>query len=69
MTHEAIKEAAQRHPFRPFAITTSDGNTVVITEQKEIAIHPHTDKTVCVFGSDGSYQILDVWLIISLQIK
>jgi hypothetical protein len=67
MTHQEIKKAASRRPFRPFGLRLPDGELVQVRRENEIGIHPRTKKTVVIFESGGTYRILDVALITELH--
>ncbi|MCI0534257.1 MAG: hypothetical protein L0Z50_03410 [Verrucomicrobiales bacterium] len=69
MTHQEIKKAAGRRPFRPFAIRLSDGEVVAVQREQEIAINPHNRKTVVVFDTDGTVRVLDVAQVTELALS
>jgi len=67
MTHQAIKHALERRPFRPFQLRLSDGSLVDIERENQLGLHPHTKKTVVYFDPDGGYHILDMALVTALH--
>ena len=69
MTHHEIKKAATCRPFRPFAIRLSDGEVVIVQREQEIAINPHSKKTVIVFDPDGTVRLLNVAQVTELAMK
>jgi len=69
MTHQEIKKAAARRPFRPFTINLSDGQAVTVQRDHEIAMHPHNKKIVIVFDVDGSVRLLNVAQVTELALS
>ena len=66
MTREAIEEAINRKPFRPFSLRLADGQLVQVNEAYRAAVHPDVE-TMVIFEATGGYRILDIPLITGLQ--
>jgi hypothetical protein len=68
MTTEAIKDAIQRRPFRPFRVRLADGAEIQIQSQDYVALHP-AGKTFIIFEPDGGYRIVDIPLVTDLSVN
>ena len=66
MTREAIEEAMNRRPFRPFSLRLADGQLVQIQTEHLARVHPFAE-TMVIFEPKGGYRILDIPLITELQ--
>ena len=67
MTTEAIKDAIQRRPFRPFSVRLADGAEIQIQNQDYVALHP-VGKTFIIFEADGGYRIVDIPLVTDMSV-
>ena len=68
MTTEAIKDAIQRRPFRPFSVRLADGSEIQLQNQDYVALHP-AGKTFVIFEPDGGYRIVDIPLVTDLSVN
>jgi hypothetical protein len=68
MTTEAIRDAVQRRPFRPFSVRLADGSQIRIQSQESVALHP-AGKTFIIFELDGGYRIVDIPLVTDLAVN
>ena len=68
MTTEAIKDAIQRRPFRPFSVRLADGSEIQIQNQDYVALHP-AGKTFIIFETDGGFRIVDIPLVTDLSVN
>jgi hypothetical protein len=68
MTTEAIKDAIQKRPFRPFSLRLANGDEIQIQSQDYVALHP-VGKTFIIFEPDGGYRIVDIPLVTDLSVK
>ena len=68
MTPEAIRDAVQRRPFRPFSVRLADGSQIQIQSQDYVALHP-AGKTFVIFEPDGGYRIVDIPLVTDLSVN
>jgi hypothetical protein len=68
MTTEAIKDAIQKRPFRPFRVRLANGDEIQIQSQDYVALHP-VGKTFIIFEPDGGYRIVDIPLVTDLSVK
>jgi hypothetical protein len=64
MTAEAIRTELQAG--RPFRLRTADGKIVAVSHS-EFAILSPTGRTLIVFNTDDTYEVLDVLLISALE--
>ncbi len=68
MTTEAIKDAIQRRPFRPFSVRLADGSQIQIESQDYVAMHP-VGKTFIIFEPNGGHRIVDIPLVTDLSVN
>jgi hypothetical protein len=68
MTTEAIRDAVQKRPFRPFSVCLADGSQIKIQSQDYVALHP-AGKTFIIFEPDGGYRIVDIPLVTDLSVN
>ena len=65
MMLEAIKDAVQTQPFRPFTVRLAYGAQIEIDGEERIGIHPE-GKTFVIFQKGGGYRIVDIPLVTDL---
>lgn len=64
-----IKETLKTQPFAPFTIYLADGRNFHVPHREFIAHSPVTEtRTVIVFNADGSFDLIDIQLITSIQV-
>jgi hypothetical protein len=66
MTIEAIREAVNAEPFKPFRLRLAGGPAVTVQHPDYIALGPK-GRTVIVYQPDESYKVLDTFLISELE--
>jgi hypothetical protein len=66
MTAEQIRQNIVAVPFTPFHLRTGDGRRIAVLNRDFILISP-PQSHVFVFQPDGSYQVLDIHLIIGVE--
>ena len=68
MSPAAIKEFIHASPFVPFTIHTGNGRSICIPHPEFVAISP-TGRNVFVFHKDDNFQVIDTFLITSVETK
>lgn len=67
MRAESLESVIRAQPFLPFSLRLADGSRVEVRHPELIA-HAPGARTVIVVGSDESFRVLDVALIIELEV-
>jgi len=67
MRIEEIRDALRRQPFRPFSIRLADGHLFTIPHPEFVAITSPRTIHVASPALDGSYSIVDIPLVLSLD--
>lgn len=65
MTLEAINDAVETEPFRPFTVRLANGAQIEIDAEERIGVHPE-GKTFVIFLKGGGYRIVDIPLVTDL---
>ena len=68
MTIQEIRKLYEAHPFRPFDIHTADGRTIGVAHPEFMATAPAA-RTVVVYQTDGSFDIVDLLLVSALRVQ
>jgi len=68
MTINKVRELYEARPFRPFTIHLADGRNVRVEHPEFIAFAP-TGRAMNVFEPDGSFHMIDAWLVTDLYVK
>ncbi len=68
MTIEQIKNLYNTAPFRPFIIHLADGRQIPVNHREFMATAP-SGRTLVVYGTDDSFNIIDLLLVTSLEVK
>ena len=67
MTKEAIKEAVNAQPFRPFTLRMADGSSYPVPARDFISISPSERRSIAVWNERGGNSLLDVMLITAIE--
>ena len=67
MTTEAIARLHGIRPFQPFVIHLGDGQELPVDHPEMLAYAPNS-RTATVYRDDGSFQIVDLLLVIGLAV-
>ncbi len=67
MTLEQIRQVHEARPFQPFTLRLADGSKVRVRHPEFLARSP-TGRTVVVFGSDESFEIVDLPLAAAIEV-
>ncbi len=68
MTVQEIRKLYEARPFRPFSIHMADGHYVRVAHPEFMATAPAA-RTVVVYQSDGSFDIVDLLLVTALSVQ
>lgn len=68
MTIEQMKQLYNAAPFRPFVIHLADGRRIPVRHREFMATAP-SGRTVIVYEPDDSFNIIDLLLVTSLEVK
>ena len=68
MTVAEIRTLLSAEPFQPFALRLADGRTVPVGHPEMIAAAP-SGRSVVVYQSDDSFDIIDVRLVSALEVR
>ena len=66
MTIEQLREAYSAEPFIPFVMHLADGRGITVHHREFMATAPSA-RTVVVFQTDGSMNIIDLLLVTDLE--
>lgn len=66
MTADQVRHHIMAVPFTPFFLRTGDGRRISVVNRDFILITP-TQSHVFVFQADGSYQVLDINLLVGAE--
>lgn len=64
MELSGLREAIRRQPFQPFVVRLSDGRSLDVNHPEYVAVGP---EHAIVMGEDGSWSVVDPYLIVSLD--
>jgi hypothetical protein len=68
MTIQEIRKLYDARPFRPFDIHTADGRKSRVAHPEFMATAPAA-RTVVVYQTDGSFDIIDLLLVAGLRVQ
>lgn len=68
MTTEAIRRLHQARPFQPFVVRVAAGQELAVEHPEFLAYAPNS-RTMTVYQSDGSFQIVDLLLVTALEVR
>jgi hypothetical protein len=68
MTIEQVKQLYESVPFQPFIIHLADGRQIPVRHREFMASSP-SGRTIVVYDQDDSFNIIDLLLVTSLEIK
>ena len=66
MTIQKIRDLHQAAPFHPFIVHLADGRNLRVEHPEFMSISP-TGRTIVIHLPDDSMQIVDLFLVVSLQ--
>jgi hypothetical protein len=67
MTVRQLYDARDAIPFQPFDIHLSDGRSLIVRHPEMLSISSR-NRTAVVYGSDDSWEVIDVDLVTSVRI-
>ncbi len=67
MTIEQLKKTIQPNTFGPFTIRLTDGQAFHIKHPEWVLIAPKAERTFVVAEPDGTYSVLDLLLVTTLE--
>ena len=67
MTMQAIREATDAEPFRPFSLRLAGGPKIKVAHPDYIAFGPR-GRTILVYGADESFKVIDVMLVTEVDV-
>ena len=68
MTIEQVRHLYNATPFKPFVIHLADGRQIPVKHREFMATAP-SGRTIVVYQSDDSFNIIDLLLATSLEVK
>jgi hypothetical protein len=68
MTIEQLRRLYEAEPFRPFLIHLADGRMITVRHREFLATSP-SGRTIIVYQPDDSFNIIDLLLVTSLEVK
>ena len=68
MTIEQVKNLYNAAPFKPFVIHMADGREIPVKHREFMATAP-SGRTVVVYEPDDSFNIVDLLLVTSFEVK
>lgn len=68
MIIEQLRKLYLSMPFRPFTIHLADGRQVAVEHPEFMASAP-SGRTIIVYQSDDSFNIIDLLLVTDLEVK
>ena len=68
MTIEQLKQLYNSTPFKPFIIHLADGRRIPVKHHEFMATSP-SGRTIVVYEADDSFNIIDLLLVTSLEVK
>jgi len=69
MTVEELRSAYKAEPFMPFSICLADGREFHVPSQEYLMVPPEASQTFVVAQPDGTFRVLDLLLVSSLDFK
>lgn len=68
MTAAELRSMREARPFRPFTIHLADGGTLSVPHRDFVSQSP-AGQTIIVYRSDGSFSVVDLYLITELEVQ
>jgi hypothetical protein len=68
MTVAQIRNLYSAEPFRPFTLHLADGRQIPVAHREFMASAP-SGRTVIIYQSDDSFNVVDLLLVTDLEIK
>jgi hypothetical protein len=68
VTIEQLRNLYQAQPFQPFVLHLGDGREISVEHREFLAPSP-SGRTAIVYQPDDSFNIVDVLLVTSLEVK
>ncbi len=68
MTIDELREMHRARPFNPFTLHLADGRHIHISHP-EFLMQSKRGRTICVATTDGTFQIIDLMLVVSIESK
>ena len=68
MTAEELRTAREANPFCPFIIHLADGRSYPIPHRDFVSQSPVGGRTIIAYRADGSFSILDLFLVTELEV-
>jgi hypothetical protein len=68
VTIEQLRAAYDAQPFRPFVMHLADGRLIPVNHREFIMTAP-SGRTVVVYQSDDSFNVVDLLLVTDLEFK
>jgi hypothetical protein len=68
MTIKQVKQLYNSAPFKPFIIYLADGRRIPVKHREFMATSP-SGRTIVVYEPDDSFNIIDLLLVTSLEVK
>ncbi len=68
MRLEALKEAVEARPFRPFVIHLADGRSASVPAADFVSINPR-GRTMLVWTEQGGFRVIDMPLITEIAFR
>ena len=67
MNVDEVRKFQRAEPFCPYTIHVADGRAIRVDHPEFVAIAP-TGRTAVAFTPDGSFEIIDLRLVTTLQV-
>ncbi len=67
MTIDQFRQMYNSEPFQPFAIHLADGRSLSVSHKEFLAMSP-SGRTVIVYQSDDSFNIVDLLLVTDIEV-
>jgi len=68
MTIKEIRNLYEARPFQPFKIHMADGRDIPVDHPEFLASAP-SGRTIVVYGSDDSFNVIDLLLVTDLEVN
>ena len=69
MTLEQLRRAKDARPFEAFEICTADGQRIGVDHPEFLFVPPTAQRTFVVACEDGTYQVIDLLLVSTLNFR
>ena len=68
MTITEFQRAYRATPFQPFTLCLADGQRIAVEHSEFVAMSPR-GRTVSVYQTDGTHDVVDLMLVTSLKVR